>query len=367
MDFGPPEYPLSGTLDAVAPHVPPALVSAPAWAAVRAAAARLPAALAAAAYLECRLGEAGGAVDLILGVDAAGREILAGRTPAVPVPAPLRDDPAWGRLAALCRRWADAPGPTWRRVRRLWLEFDVAATGGVETVPAPSLFLALDREADPAEVEALLREAGDAILPGGVPPADRELVLRVLARRPAGSRVPYLGLLAGRAGAPPRVYLSGVGTAGLPAALEAAGWPGPAGEVEEVLAALGGEAPPPVGMIHVDAREGAPPRLGVELTLARPCQRRGEIAERWFLDRLAELGLCTPARREALPRWPGTELRTLPHELWPSRVERRVNCVKLVFEPGRPLHAKAYLLATPHPVRGRAAAGVFPARPASTG
>ncbi|HEX9937305.1 MAG TPA: hypothetical protein VGB15_09285, partial [Longimicrobium sp.] len=106
MDFDPPEYPLSGTLDAVAPHVPPALVPAPAWAAVRAAAARLPAALAAAAYLECRLGEAGGAVDLILGVDAAGREILAGRTPAVPVPAPLRDDPAWGRLAALCRRWA---------------------------------------------------------------------------------------------------------------------------------------------------------------------------------------------------------------------------------------------------------------------
>jgi hypothetical protein len=120
-------------------------------------------------------------------------------------------------------------------------------------------------------------------------------------------------------------------------------------------------------MIHVDAGEGAPPRLGVELTLARPCQRRGEIAERGFLDRLAELGLCTPARRDALPRWPGAEVRTLPHELWPSRVERRVNCVKLVFEPGRPLHAKAYLLATPHPVRGRAVAGVFPARPASTG
>lgn len=367
MDFGQPEYPLSGTLDAVAPYVPPPLVPAPAWGAVRAAAARLPAALAAAAYLECRLGEAGGPVDLIVRVDAAGREILAGRNPAISLPSPLRDDPAWGRLAALCRRWADAPGPAWRRVRHLWVELDLGETGGEKTVPAPSLFLALDPEADPAEVEALLREAGAAVLPGGVPPADREAARRVLARRPPGCRVPYLGLLAGRAGAPPRIYLSGVGAGGLAAALEAAGWPGPAGEVEEVLAALGGEAAPPVGMIHVDAREGAPPRLGVELTLARPCQRRGEIAERGFLDRLAELGLCTPARRDALPRWPGAELRTLPHELWPSRVERRVNCVKLVFEPGRPLYAKAYLLATPHPVHGRAAAGGSPARPASTG
>jgi hypothetical protein len=71
--------------------------------------------------------------------------------------------------------------------------------------------------------------------------------------------------------------------------------------------------------------------------------------EQAFLDHLVKCGLCLPERRDALLAWPGYEVRTLRHELWPSWLIRRVNCVKLVHEPDREAQAKAYLLAFHQP------------------
>jgi hypothetical protein len=147
-----------------------------------------------------------------------------------------------------------------------------------------------------------------------------------------------------------RVYLSRVPGAGVPGLLDDVGWPeDEARATTRVLDALH-EGAPELGMLHLDVLEGALlPRLGLEYTLQRAPQVRGRIAEGAFVDRLVECGLCHPERRDALLGWPGYEVRTLRHELWPSWLIRRVNCVKLVHEPGREPQAKAYLLAFHQP------------------
>ena len=169
--------------------------------------------------------------------------------------------------------------------------------------------------------------------------------------RPPGAAVPYAGIMLARARQAVRVYLSRVPGSAVPALLDAVGWPEDEARVTaRVLGAVDGGAAPELGMLHLDVLEGALlPRLGLEYTLERKPQVRGGIAERAFVDRLVECGLCVPERRDALLAWPGYEVRTLRHELWPSWLVRRVNCIKLVHEPGREPQAKAYLLAFHQP------------------
>jgi hypothetical protein len=107
-------------------------------------------------------------------------------------------------------------------------------------------------------------------------------------------------------------------------------------------------------MLHVDVAGGPLPRAGVELALAREPQPRGRLVETAFLQRLVEMGLCLPERRDALLAWPGARYCTLPHELWESVMVRRVNCIKLVSGPAG-IQAKGYPLAFPLPARGRPA------------
>jgi hypothetical protein len=88
-----------------------------------------------------------------------------------------------------------------------------------------------------------------------------------------------------------------------------------------------------VGMIHLDITpEGSISRLGIEYTLQRACQRRGEIAEQRLVQWLADIGLCSSKKWFALCAFPGVSVDTAPHELWRSRIERRLNCIKLALD-----------------------------------
>ncbi|HET7232478.1 MAG TPA: hypothetical protein VFJ16_20890, partial [Longimicrobium sp.] len=90
---------LADTLNVLAPRLPAALAPEPAYAATRAAAARLPAALTESAYLECRLGGAPAPPDLIVEVRGAARGVLAGNGPGPGLSPALAAHPVWERVA----------------------------------------------------------------------------------------------------------------------------------------------------------------------------------------------------------------------------------------------------------------------------
>jgi hypothetical protein len=350
-------YPLAGTLGPALRHLPPGLIPPAARDRVLWVAGRIPAALTRAAYLECRLRQGPDPVDLIFRVEREGAAILAGRHPGVDPARLLGCGPAWRAVAAFCRAWLDGDGPEWALVRHLWLELDLDAPSVPcdAPVPPPSVFVALDDGAtvgmDTQAVLALMERVLEPLAPGALDGPTRARLGEVLDRRPRGAAIPYVGVMLARPRQAVRVYLNRVRGAAVPGLLNEAGWPEDQGRMAaEAVAAMSAAGAPEVGMLHLDVLEGALlPRLGVEYTLERQAQIRGRVAERAFLDALAARGLCEPERRDALLAWPGYDLLTLRHELWPSLLARRVNCIKMVHEPDREPRMKAYLLAFHQP------------------
>lgn len=354
-------FPLAGTLGLAARHVPAVLVPDAARDRVLQVAGRIPAALTRAAYLECRLREGPDPVDLIFRVERAGAEILAGRHPGVDPARLLAGGPAWKAVADFCRAWLDGDDPAWRLVRHLWLELDLDDPGfpGAPPLPQPSVFVAFEDDATAAmgtdAILDLVARVIEPLAPFAMDDDTRARLRSVLERRPPGAAVPYAGVMLSRPRQAVRVYLSRVPGDVIPGLLNEVGWPEDQGRMAaEVVAAMRDAGAPEVGMLHLDVLEGALlPRLGVEYTLERMAQIRGRVAEQAFLDALAERRLCDPGRRDALLSWPGYELLTLRHELWPSLLARRVNCIKLVHEPDREPQMKAYLLTFHQPHLGR--------------
>lgn len=350
-------YPLAGTLGLATRHAAPTVLPAAARERVIWVAGRIPAPLTRAAYLECRLRGGPDPVDLIFRVEREGAEILAGRNPVIGAGHLRGCGTAWEKVAALCGAWLDGGDPAWGLVRHLWLELDLdaPAASGAPPVPPPSVFLALEDDATAGMGAEALLDALAILLaplaPGGMDADTRRRLRGVLEHRPPGAAVPYAGIMLSRPRQAVRLYLSRVDARAVPGLLDRVGWPEDhARDAAGVLAEVAAGETPPLGMLHLDVLEGALlPRLGLEYTLERKPQVRGEIVERGFLDRLVACGLCRPERRDALLAWPGYEVRTLRHELWRSWLIRRVNCIKLVHEPDREAQAKAYLLAFHQP------------------
>lgn len=335
---------------------------------VASVAGRLPANLLDGFYLECRTAADAAAVDYIVRVTASGRRILAGRNPHIRLSPGLRSAPGWIGLRRLCSLWSDDASLR-RHVASLWLEFDLGpgSRGGEEIARRPSVFFGTNR----SEISALAPEdradlAADlvrALVPGGDRHAGRSLLTRCVERLSAVASVPYLGVMLGRSDRRLRLYVSGIPARELPSRLRQVGWPGDGVVLARYLDHLGsGDL---VSMAHVEISGGMRADVGVEYAFRRGPQLRGRVVERGFLDRLVDVGLCSPAKRDALLQWPGHTVENLRHELWPSVLHRRVNCVKLLFRGGGRPEVKSYLWTSwPPLVRRRADRGN--ANPGST-
>jgi hypothetical protein len=118
-------------------------------------------------------------------------------------------------------------------------------------------------------------------------------------------------------------------------------------------------------MVHLDVDARGAWRVGLEFGLERAPQVRGVLRERGLFEELARRGLCLPAKRDGVARWPGAAAVWLPGERTARVVTRWVNHVKLVFRPGEAPRAKVYLATRnvyrTHPTLARArAAGGHP-------
>lgn len=339
---------LSRVIATVGPYVPGVLAVGEALERLAWSSETVPAALTRGVYLECRL-SADARVDLVVQVGDRGRAILSGANRAIRLPRRLRAHSHWEQVRRLCARWADPDAPLASCLRGMWLEFDAPDTDAdTAAVPLPGVFLKLveSAQAAPAALEEVLSS-----LPGLSPaPTLVRRLRRCIGELPPGAHVSYLGSFAPRGTDAVRVCMVGLPEDAISAYLARVEWPGDPHALGDLLATVGAvdgrRLHPGPGMLHLDVGgDGVQPRIGLEYVLERGGQIRGRLHETEFLDRLVELGLCTAAKRDGLLAWPGYSFEDFAHELWPSLVKRRVNHVKLVYEPGRPPEAKAYLCA----------------------
>jgi hypothetical protein len=261
------------------------------------------------------------------------------------------DHPAWNRVREFCTRWDDPSSPLHHGVRETWLEFDLEVDG--PAIPSPSLFFGLRLETPPDHAYAIAEQALYALdyEPGQLPRPLRQC----FEACPSQAPVNQIGVMLSRRTDALRVCNEARTLDPVIPYLMQVGWPGPIDELDHLIAELMPLADPHV-MIDIDVSARTHPKLGLELSFGN----QPEDEPRWaaLLDVFVAHELCTSAKRDALLDWPGVTVPTSEPVPWPghlivaslsrppdqfSAFVRRLLHVKIVYQPGQPLEAKAYL------------------------
>ena len=329
-------------LPLIEPALGPDLVPAAALTNVKRYLARLP--LLSGGLLECPLGDRQRAVDLALRATAAdgGFRWLA---EASGIEEAFGDGEAWQRLREFARRRNQATHPLHKAVKEAWLEFDL---DGGEALKPPNLFFGLDEQVGRPpllgpEVAARLAEALATIRDGlealgvTINPAREGLLGRLLKERPAPSRLSYVGVMLARQTPGYRLTLDRVPLSELTGYLRDVGWPHAREPVAGVINFLLDHVK--YVALHLDTDEQVLSRIGMEVSFEQTVDQ--VAAWKRFLQALAAIGLCAPAKAEAAHNWPAYFHPQNLRDRWPeslprtsSYFARSINHVKLTYDPG---------------------------------
>lgn len=343
-------YPTLATLHAARARVPTELVPDSAWQRMLDVARLLPDA-ATTQYFEVRLAEGSTRVDyLVAGAQPAGAAALlaegSGFDPS------LDGDERWARIRSFFARWMADEGLR-AFVPTAWMEFDL---DGEQAVPVPQVGFCVDPglhqgfDAGPAPsatspafqapTEACLEELF------GRPLSDAgRAALRLCASAlPEGGRIIHLAAMIGRPGRELIRVVPELPVESVLGYLDALGSAAPRDAVVDALEAL---CLPRGGLvkIDVDVDEGIRPKFAVASEFSLDGDAGWERA-RALYGRLVERGLCSPARRDALLSWPGTDRELIEGYGWPATVHRLLDAKVVVHGDGR-LEAKSYLGVNP--------------------
>ena len=346
---------------AVAPCVSGHLISPEALLNIRRIAALLPGALTDFFGFECQLGVSEPSADFLACCRAnqGGREVLNGQIPERDLPAFFQNHPVWRRIRCFSMEWSNPQSPLFDRVHNMWIEFDVEAVP--LSIPVPSVFIGAENlhSAEPAGNNRLMPghcawltdSALPLLLGGELDPALRDQIARCLNLLPPGACIFQVGVMLARASRITRLCVRGVSRTQIIEYLRALDYDISSGQLQELLDLLG----PLVERIDLDmdVADRVLPKIGLE---GYPVADASAIHQ--FLSHLVSCGLSTPAKAEALEFWRGMAHERLTPEIWPrdllalsgflggrvhSVFARWLHHVKIVYQPGFPLQAKAYL------------------------
>ncbi|MEL7357902.1 MAG: hypothetical protein AAFN40_15190 [Cyanobacteria bacterium J06560_6] len=242
-----------------------------------------------------------------------------------------------------------------KSIRNLILEFDLPQQPtneqSIETI-RPSPYLMFKPQTN-IELLALIEKAL-VLFQRPLSPELAGKLKQCLNALPKGATLANIGVWLGRPHQAIRLTVKEIQFEQLPTYLEHVGWQDPTQAFSTYISTLS----PFVDTlaIAIDIDPTVHPRLGLECFATN--QFHDQTRWKCFIDHLVQTGLCTPAKRNALLAWSGFIQRSDCPELWPANLTygdllaetnavsvfwRRINHIKIVYEPGQPLLAKAYL------------------------
>lgn len=243
--------------------------------------------------------------------------------------------PGWNGIRALLAEWSRPESALARAAPLAWLEYDLP--GGSLQEPCP-FFSFRDlhqpgRTPSPAELRTVLDSL--LLLPDRRGDEPRVALLeRCVRSLPAGGCVFHVGTLpAWRRTQALRLNV-GLSWENAPSWLAQLGWPQPERQWQPVVDLVGAQET--YLQIGLDLDETVRPVLAPEIS--RPSADWPPLVER-----LVEQGLSTEGKARAVLAWSGSERVDLPGAEWIVRLDRALESIKIVVEPGGRVHAKAYL------------------------
>jgi hypothetical protein len=353
-------YPQVYCLEATRPYLPAALVSASALAHILDIARDLPPAT--NQILECRLAPTAAGVDFVprFAPFHGGAEFLAGSHAVIGFPNRFLTNHVWRRTRDFCRDWREPDSVFNGPVEDIWLEFDI--NGPAPAVPNPCIFVLLRTEDHPGRLShaklatvvqkqhRLIQAIIDFYLADTFTARRRQNLTRCFAAiPPLGGQAPGIGLMFSRTVEAVRFSVADMPMSRIVDYLTGVGWDGPSDVLRNVVADVSRFVDKI--MVAFDVGDTIFPRIGLECYLL---ERNPRKESRWnlLLGHLVELGLCAPAKRDALLAWYGGHFHGPVQPAAGPRCQsvlvRHVSHVKLLFQPGQPLEAKAYLDLSQH-------------------
>lgn len=258
---------------------------------------------------------------------------------------------AWRAAREFCRRWVDESSPFARQIAAVWLELDLF--GSLENHPAPCVFFDFARRS--TQRERTIRDLLPLVHSSTLPKSFDQNLSRCLSELPSSAWVFSLGAMFSRGPTTVRLCLGGIRPRELLSYVTKVGWDGPMDQIAWMIENL----TPNVDWIAValSLDDRILPKLGIELTLGGDWIQR-QVRWRGILDQLVVAGLSSEEKRDAILGWCGHEHALRSATAWPdhllqlsassggdalSTFLRRISHVKLGFQAGHAIEAKAYL------------------------
>lgn len=340
-------------LENILPHAGPALIPPQHLEPIRLATGRFPAALTRSYGFECRLRSDKSATDFTFCITQAERSQLARGEALFPAVPPDRSSLLWQRFFRFIHSWTDPSSPLYKRVLSLLFEFDIESAAGPEGCPylVPGFFFGSKEFPDARSSRWLIslhwlyRTALPLLAGSPLPAAVTAHLRRLSAALPAGAHIFQMGVFYAREEPHLLACLTGIPPGGIAPFLRQVGYSHDLSGLEPVIAGLA-----PLCNIHFNLDLGAVigPRVGLELTQDRRQIRALAEKDARLLDWLGRNGLCDSAQQAALLDYPGISETPFSAGDASGRtvLVRDHSHIKIVYQPGRPLEAKAYLQVT---------------------
>lgn len=351
----------------VDPQLPHDLISQDHLRALHALAERLPAGICEFFGFESRLGDELAEVDFLLCVKAVegGRDVLAGLAPGQQLPVEFFVHAVWRQIRSFAIAWAQADTPLYECIQNVWLEFDIdgdrgsSLRTGAHPIPVPSLFIGTDAlfgRQGPVAPSWLVDRALPLCKGNAVGTDLRAALDTAICALPAHANIFQIGMMLGREDTSEmlRLCIRGLTQPEASAYLQAVQWPGPVDTITALLSFV--YAASDTVDLDIDLRPQVGPKIGFECSIGTDRDTPKRLAA--FLEQLVQQGLCLDSKRLALLAWSKGFHERTDSAAWPIDLRTRsaqastptasmflrwVYHVKIVYVPGQPLEAKAYL------------------------
>jgi hypothetical protein len=187
-----------------------------------------------------------------------------------------------------------------------------------------------------------------------IPPAVEQKLEQCFDLMPANTDINMVGMMFARPVQTTRLQLSGFTKEQTIPYLEKIGWQGESDRLAQMMAIAPANFSPFTLTFDVD--EQVYPRIGLKYFYS--CATKDAPPWQEFLEILVKHQLCSPEKREALRKWPGyTQIKgssptfhqiienaaALQENRLLNVMERNFGQIKMVYQPGLPFEAKAYL------------------------
>jgi hypothetical protein len=256
--------------------------------------------------------------------------IFAGEDPFVHLPAYLLANSIWCRFREFWIYRHNNPA-LFQDMANFWLEFDMIAEK-VPDFPVPSVFLRVNSH----DYRDWFMDGLEIIMDQVIPSPVKQQLQKLFTLLPENARVSQIGSLQARNQESLRLYVRMADHRQMFGLLDQLGYPGDLKPLAAFIDSLAGSA----GYLKLQFNMGPEilPKIAIELL--NPPEKAG-----WkpLIENLITHRLCTGAYHEFLLNWPDSILVQEPKARNYLLLYKYISHLKIIYEPGVPLSAKAYL------------------------